>query len=87
MRQIFNLPKLLTNCCWEPVSLYAFPSQKGLDMSVSSIGPSSAAAQIIATAQAKGPDMPNDGDGDAGDAPKVQSAPPPGMGQLVDKTA
>ena len=59
-------------------------------MSISSVGSSSGAAQMLATLQASQAsqpiDLPNDGDGDAGDAP-VQAAPAPGTGLTVDKTA
>lgn len=55
-------------------------------MSVSGIGGSTPALQPIATSQPK-IDLPNDGDGDAGDAPNVQTPPPPGLGQAVDKSA
>jgi len=54
-------------------------------MSVSSIGPSNATAQMLAATQSKA-DAPNDGDADDHAAP-VQAAPAPGTGQDVDKTA
>jgi hypothetical protein len=58
-------------------------------MSVSSVGPGAVQSlQAAAPAnQLKAPDRPNDGDGDAGDAPKVKASPTPGTGALVDKTA
>ena len=55
-------------------------------MSVSSIGPSNATAQMLAATQSKVADVPNDGDADDHAAP-VQAAPAPGTGQDVDKTA
>jgi hypothetical protein len=44
-------------------------------------------SQLVATqAQTKTVDRPTDGDGDAGDpSVRVQAAPPPGTGQIVDK--
>jgi hypothetical protein len=56
------------------------------DMSVSGIGGASAAPQLLQASQPK-IDRPNDGDGDAGDAPKAQGAPAPGTGLAVNKTA
>jgi hypothetical protein len=55
-------------------------------MSVSGIGGASAAPQLLQVSQPK-VDRPNDGDGDAGDAPKAQPAPAPGTGLAVNKTA
>jgi hypothetical protein len=55
-------------------------------MSISGIGGASAASQPLAASQPK-VDRPNDGDGDAGDAPTVQAAPTPGTGLTVNKTA
>jgi hypothetical protein len=59
-------------------------------MSISSVSSSSGAAQLLAALQASQAsqpvDLPNDGDGDAGDSP-VQAAPAPGTGLAVDKTA
>ena len=55
-------------------------------MSVSGIGGASAASQHPLVSQPK-VDRPNDGDGDAGDAPKTQAAPAPGTGLAVNKTA
>ena len=55
-------------------------------MSVSSVGPSNAAAQVAA-AQPKAIDPPHDGDGDDAAAAPVQAAPAPGTGQAVNKTA
>jgi hypothetical protein len=55
-------------------------------MSVSGIGGASAASQPLQVTQPK-VERPNDGDGDAGDAPKVQATPAPGTGQAVNKTA
>ena len=54
-------------------------------MSVTSVGASSAVAAKMVASQAKPvTDMPHDGDSD--DA-KVQAAPAPGTGQVVDKRA
>ena len=55
-------------------------------MSVSGISGASAAPQLLQASQPK-VDRPNDGDGDAGDAPKAQAAPAPGTGLAVNKTA
>jgi hypothetical protein len=55
-------------------------------MSVSSIGSGSAAVQAAAP-QPKPVDLPNDGDADDVKSAPVQSAPAPGTGQAVDKTA
>ena len=56
-------------------------------MSVSSVGPSNAAAQIAVATQSKAIDSPHDGDGDDVAAAPVQAAAAPGTGQAVDKTA
>jgi hypothetical protein len=55
-------------------------------MSVSGIGGTSAASQLPQVTPPK-VDRPNDGDGDAGDAPKAQATPAPGTGSAVNKTA
>jgi hypothetical protein len=55
-------------------------------MSISGIGGASVASQPLAASQTK-VDRPNDGDGDAGNAPKAQAVPTPGTGLTVDKTA
>jgi len=56
-------------------------------MSVSGIGGASAAPQPLQMTKSKGVDGPNDGDSDAGDAPKAQAAPASGTGLVVNKTA
>ena len=56
-------------------------------MSVSSVGPSNAAAPLAAAAQSKAIDPAHDGDGDDAAAAPVQPAPAPGTGQAVNKTA
>jgi len=55
-------------------------------MSVSGIGGASAAPQPLQVSKPK-VDGPNDGDSDAGDAPKAQATLAPGTGQAVNKTA
>ena len=54
-------------------------------MSVSGISGSSVST-LLQASQPK-VDRPNDGDGDAADAPKAQAAPAPGTGLTVNKTA
>jgi len=58
-------------------------------MSISSIGGSPAMAAMLAASQTQGQvaDQPHDGDSDDVGAAPVKSAPAPGTGQLVDKTA
>ena len=51
------------------------------DMSVSGIGGASAAPQLLQSSQPK-VDRPNDGDGDAGDAPRARMAVMTGLGVL-----
>jgi hypothetical protein len=60
--------------------------QKDHKMSISSIA-SLSATPLPPSANQPKVDRPNDGDGDAGDAPKVQASPAPGTGVNVDKTA
>ena len=55
-------------------------------MIVSGIGGASAPPQLLQVTQPK-VDRPNDGYGDAGDAPKAQATPAPGTGLAVNKTA
>jgi hypothetical protein len=60
--------------------------EKDQKMSVSGIGGATAASQPLHVSQPK-VDRPNDGDGDAGDAPKAHATPAPGTGLAVNKTA
>ncbi len=57
-------------------------------MSISGVAASTVAPPMPQAIQSSAPDRPNDGDGDAGDAPQaVQAAPAPGTGLLVNKSA
>jgi hypothetical protein len=55
-------------------------------MSIAGISGAGSAPRATPSAPPK-VDLPNDGDGDAGDAPKITAAPAPGTGAVVDKTA
>jgi hypothetical protein len=61
-------------------------SERKAQMSVSGIGRASAASLLLQVTQPK-VDRPNDGDGDAGDAPKAQATLVPDTGLAANKTA